>query len=208
VPLESGEPVTRVGLRTGPRLSVPLSRPDEFRGDDAPFSFPQWSLAYDAEVLVPMGGQFGMHLGFQGEVGCERGGGSCPIPVPGYGASLGLSHYVGNGTFSFAPAVVLRGASDFGLGSTGGPGSLLGVEASTTFALHEGTTALGLVPFCGVHRVLGSSTEATALYFGAVLAGHFASGGEFLEVTAGLGRAEMRDGPRWTVPLFGLRGGP
>jgi hypothetical protein len=208
VPLETGEPTARIGLRTGPRLSVPLSRPEEFRGDEAPFSFPQLGLAYELELLTPLGGQAALHLGVQGEIGCARYL-TCPMPVPGYGVSAGLSHYVGNGVFSVAPAVVLRGATDFGLFSEGGPGSILGVEASATFALHEGHTAVGLVPFCGVHRVIGAGRDTTALFFGAVIAGHFSLGGDdSLEVTAGVGRAELRGGPRWTVPLLGVRGGP
>jgi hypothetical protein len=209
VPVEPGETVTRVGVRTGPKLAVPLSRPEEFRGDEAPFSFPQWAFAYDLELLTGLGDGPALHVGFQGEVGCGHRNYSCPAPVPGYGLSLGLSHYLGNGEFSVAPALSLRGATDFGMATLGGPGSQVGAELSATFALHWGRSAVGLVPFCGAHRVIGAGRDASALYYGLVLAGHFSMGGrDFLELTGGLGRVRMKGGPEWTVPLLGVRGGP
>lgn len=208
-PLEPQGMTTRLGFRSGPRLSVPISRPREFRGDDAPFSFPQWAVAYDAQFLAPLGEQFALHLGLQGELGCGYHGSSCPVPVPGYGASVGFSQYVPLGPLSVAPAVMLRGATDFGFGSLGGPGSLLGAEASLSLALHDGDTSVGLVPFCGVHRVIGDRGDTSALYFGAVLAGHFSlGGGDALELSAGLGRVRMDNGPSWTVPLLGLSATP
>ncbi len=208
-PVAPGKVTSRLGLRTGPKLSVPLSRPDEFRGDEAPFSFPQWAFAYDAELLVPLGEGPVLHLGAQGEVGCDNRNYSCPAPVPGYGLSMGLSHAVGTEDFSVAPALTLRGATDFGLATEGGPGSQVGAELAVTFALHAESTSVGLVPFCGVHRVIGLGGDTVAVYYGLVLAGHFAVGdGEFLELTGGLGRVRMQGGPEWSVPLFGVRGGP
>lgn len=205
-PLEPGTSHDRVGIHSGPRLAVPLSRPQNFHGDDAPFSIPQWAFAYDVQHLEPLGNQFALHLGFQAEIGCTYH--SCPVPVPGFGVSTGLSHYVPLGVLSVAPAVMLHGATDFGLGVVGGPGSQVGAEASLTLGLHDGTTAVGFTPFCGVHRVFGTRGDTLALYFGTVISGHFSLGGDdALELSTGLGRVEMERGPSWTVPIFGLSGG-
>lgn len=213
VRLAPGNPshvTTRAGMRTGPRLSVPLQAPEEFQGNRAPFSFPQWSVAYDADLLIPVGGGTGVHLGFQGEVGCDEIEASCPVPVPGYGLSLGLSHYFRLGDVSLAPAVVLRGATDFGLASVGGPSSVLGVEASASLAVHGGDgTVVGVVPFFGVHRLIISDRTASATYAGVALAGQFdMGGGEFVELTAGGGLVSMRGVDPWWAPIFGIRGGP
>lgn len=206
-PLEPGGTAGSVGFRSGPRLSVPVSQPRNFHGDAAPFSAPQWGLAYDAQLLAPLSEQFALHLGFQAELSCTYSG--CPLPIPGYGVSLGLSQYVSLGPLSIAPAVMLKGATDFGLGVVGGPGSQVGAEASLSLALHDGSTSVGLVPFCGVHRVLGERGSASALYFGAVIAGHFSLGvGDAVELSMGLGRVRMDRGPAWTVPLLGLSGTP
>lgn len=206
-PLEPDDVTARVGFRSGPRLSVPLSQPRNFHGDDAPFSAPQWAFAYDGQFLVPMGESFALHLGLQAEVGCSSR--ACPVPVPGYGVSLGLSQYIPMGPLSVAPAVMVNGATDFGLGVVGGPGSQVGAEASVTLALHDGSTSVGFAPFCGVHRVLGARGDTSALYFGAVIAGRFSLGvGDAVEVSMGLGRVQMERGPGWTVPLLGITGDP
>lgn len=199
----------RAGVRAGPRLSVPIARPEDFEGNRKPFAFPQWAVAYELELLVPLGGGTGMHVGFQGELGCEFANEACPVPVPGYGMSLGLSEYFQAGPVSVAPAVTLRGATDFGLATYGGPGSIIGVEASATLALHSEGTAVGIVPFLGVHRLVGTGRDVSATYAGAAIAGHFDIGdGQFLELSAGAGLVRMRGVPDWWVPLFGITGGP
>jgi hypothetical protein len=209
VPGDMGRMNTRAGLRTGPRLSVPLQAPEDFKGNRSPFSTPQWSVAYDADMLVPLGGGTGLHLGFQGEVGCDEAEATCPVPLPGYGLSMGLSQYLQLGHVSLAPAVMLRGATDFGLATIGGPSSILGVEASASLAVHLDGTVVGVVPFLGAHRLILSDRTTTATYGGLALAGHFdVGGGEFLELTAGTGLVRMRGVEDWWAPIFGIRGGP
>lgn len=209
VPGNPGQVTTHAGMRTGPRLSVPLQAPEEFRGNRAPFSSPQWAVAYDANLLVPLGGGTGLHVGFQGEVGCDEIEATCPVPVPGYGLSMGLSHYFQLGDVSLAPAVMLRGATDFGLATVGGPGSVVGAEASLSLGLRMDDTVLGVVPFLGVHRLVISDRNASATYGGLALAGHFELGdGMFIELSAGAGRVDMRGVEPWWAPIFGIRGGP
>lgn len=199
----------RLGLRTGPRLSVPLQAPEDFRGNRAPFSSPQWSVAYDVDLLVPLGGGTGLDVGFQGELGCGEVELTCPIPVPGYGLSMGLSHYLQFGDMSVAPAVMLRGATDFGIGVEGGPGSVVSVEASASLGLHLDDAVVGVVPFFGVHRLVISERSESATYGGLALVGHFELGeGQFIELTSGAGLVRMRGVPPWWVPIFGIRGGP
>ncbi|WP_164016627.1 hypothetical protein [Pyxidicoccus trucidator] len=212
VRLARGDPshmTTRAGMRTGPRMSVPLQAPEDFEGNRAPFSSPQWSVAYEADLLFPVGGGTGLHVGFQGEVGCDELEATCPVPIPGYGLSMGLSHYFELGDVSLAPAVMLRGATDFGLASVGGPSSVVGAEASASLAVRMDDTVVGVVPFLGVHRVVIGDRTTTATYGGMALAGHFEFGdGEFLELTAGAGRVDMRGVEPWWAPIFGFRGGP
>ncbi|NMO15062.1 hypothetical protein HPC49_08275 [Pyxidicoccus fallax] len=210
VPGNPGQVTARAGVRTGPRLSVPLQDPEHFQGNRAPFSTPQWAVAYDGDMLVPLGGGTGLHVGLQGEVGCDEVEATCPVPVPGYGLSLGLSQYLQLGDVSLAPAVVLRGATDFGFGAKGGPSSILGVEASASLALRMEGTVVGVVPFLGVHRlILTEQRTASATYGGVALAGQFdLGGGEFLELTAGTGLVRMRGVEDWWVPIFGMRGSP
>ncbi|NVJ21599.1 hypothetical protein HUW62_10265 [Myxococcus sp. AM011] len=202
---------TRGGLRTGPRLTVPLQEPESFEGNDKPFSSPQWAVAYDFDVMVPVDGPTTqLHLGFQGELGCGADTDiSCPVPVPGYGLSMGLSHHLRWGRWSLAPAFILRGATDFGLGSEGGPGSMLGVEGSLSLGVDLGGATVGVVPFFGVHRLIVSERTVSATYSGLALAGHFAmEEGSFIELTAGAGHVKVRGVEGWWVPIFGLRGGP
>lgn len=208
VPGNPGQVTPRWGLRTGPRLSVPLQDPEHFKGNRNPFSSPQWAVAYDADMLVPLGGGAGLHVGFQGEVGCDEVEATCPVPVPGYGLTMGLSQYLQFGDVSLAPAVMLRGATDFGFATEGGPSSILGVEASASLAVRMDRTVVGVVPFIGVHRVIMSSERSvSATYGGMALAGHFELDGEFLELTAGTGVVHMRGVEDWWAPIFGFRGG-
>lgn len=201
--------VKRVGLRTGPRLSAPLQEPDRFEGNRSPFASPQWSVAYDADVQLPVAGGASVHVGFQGEVGCDESEVTCPLPLPGYGLYLGLSHYLDLGGVSVAPALVLRGATDFGLATEGGPGSVLGAEASVSLAVKLDGSHLGVVPFFGVHRVMLGDRDVSATYTGLALAGQFDLGdGTFLEFTTGGGLVRMRGVPDWWAPIFGIRGGP
>jgi hypothetical protein len=204
-----GQTTARAGLRTGPKLSVPLQTPEDFRGNSQPFHYPQWSVAYDADFLIPVSGGTGAHLGFQGEVGCDEAEVTCPLPVPGYGLSMGLSHYFELGEVSIAPAAILKGATDFGLATDGGPSSVLGAEASVSLAVRNGGIVLGVVPFYGVHRLILGERTTTATYAGLALAAQFDLGNsEFLELTAGAGRVDSRDVEPWWAPIFGIRGSP
>lgn len=189
------------GLRTGPRFSTALTPTSSlpggtFVGDGNSFAFPQWSVAYDLGLTTPVSERTALHFGAQGEF-------YYPVPLPAYGAYIGVSHYVPVGPFSIAPALCVRGASDLGLPSLGGTGTNAGAEFSTTLALRaEDSIRLGLVPFVGYHQVW-AATESTALFTGGVLALKF----EKIELTAGFGRVFLGSGQSWNVPLIGVRGG-
>src|SRR5206468_3331378 len=104
---------TTLGLRTGPRLSTALAPVGSATLDtnDA-WAFPQWSLAYDLAFLKPIDERTAMHFGAQGEF-------YYPFPLPAYGVYVGVSHARQAGPLSIAPALCVRGATDFGLSSIG-----------------------------------------------------------------------------------------
>jgi hypothetical protein len=200
----------QVGLRSGPRLSAPLAartsfNPDEqhFAGDNNSFSTRQWSVAYDLALSKPLTEKLSLHLGAQGEI-------YYPLPLPGYGLYGGVSTWFGGPTYGVAPALVVRGATDFGLNSRGGPGSIFGAEVASTFYFSpEERVALGVVPFLGVHQVFSrEDTSATTLYYGAALVMQLPLGTrDRLEFSGGAGRVKASGEPSWNAPIMGGRWG-
>ncbi|WP_224242705.1 hypothetical protein [Hyalangium gracile] len=196
------------GLRTGPRLSAPLAartsfNPSEqnFAGDRESFSTRQWSMAYDLAITRPLGEKLAMHIGVQGEF-------YYPVPLPGYGIYGGLSSWYGTPTIGVAPAVVVRGATDFGIESRGGPGTILGTEASASFYFNpEKRVSVGLVPFLGVHQVFSrTDARSTSLYYGGAMVMQFPLGGkDSIELSGGFGRVKASGEAGWNAPILGAR---
>ncbi|MBN8232248.1 hypothetical protein JYK02_32525 [Corallococcus macrosporus] len=196
----------QLGLRAGPRLNAPqLSERGEngaFQGDAKPFHSDQWGLNLDGSVTVPVGDQLSWHLGLQGEF--------IGLPVPGYGVYTGLSYYVGSERFGLAPALSVRGASNFGLGDTNSTSSLFGVEATCALTVQpEPGMSLGLVPFFSVQQSLvNPGSQVTTHFYGAVVAAQlkFGESRTKLELSGGFGRAHSGD-TSWNAPVAGVRGG-
>jgi hypothetical protein len=207
-PGQPGTSIFHAGLRAGPRLSAPLAartNPDSFdesfSGDNASFSTKQWSLAYDVALTKPLGEKLALHVGVQGEF-------YYPVPLPGYGLYMGVSSWYGTPNVGVAPALVLRGATDFGLSTRGGPGTILGAEASSTFYLStEERVAVGLVPFLGIHEVFSrEQSRSTLLYYGGAVVMQLPLGkNDRVELSAGGGRAKEQGGASWNVPILGGR---
>ncbi len=197
----------QAGLRTGPRLSAPIAArnsldPAEknFPGDRSSFSTRQWSLAYDLALTRPLGEKLALHLGAQGEF-------YYPVPLPGYGLYAGLSSWYGTERLGVAPALVMRGATDFGLATRGGPGSILGLEASASLYFSpDKPVTLGLVPFLGLHEVFSHHEKVATLYYGAALVMQLPLGREDrLEFSGGFGRVKQKGEDSWNVPILGTR---
>ena len=196
----------QVGFRTGPRLSAPQlsdrGEQDPFQGDAKPLRSEQWGISYDAALTVPLAERLSLHAGLQGEFFL--------VPVPAYGLYTGLSYYVGSQQLGLAPAIAVRGASDFGLGDTDSTSSLFGVEGTCAFTVQpEAGMSLGIVPFLGVHQSLvNPGSQETAVYYGAVVAAQISlgEGKSKLELSGGYGRAHT-GGASWNVPVAGVRGG-
>lgn len=208
-PGDPSQRLAQLGVRTGPRLSAPLagSQPglaegDRFRGDDASFSTQQWGMAFDAAMTWPLTERLHLHTGLQGEF-------FLPLPIPGYGVYTGMSYYVGSERLGLAPAVALRGATDFGIDTRGGAGSMFGAEASCAFTLQpEKDVSLGFVPFFAWHTIGSSGRSDTSVYYGGVVAARFTWGWmDNVELSGGFGRARMGNGANWNVPILGVRGG-
>jgi hypothetical protein len=194
----------QLGLHTGPRLSVPVvSRSggpgsSSFAGDTNLFAMPQWGLAYDLGLTQPLTPATSLHLGVQGEFGY-------PIPLPAYGLYTGVSHYVSIGRVSLAPAATARFATDFGIPSFGGPGTLLGGDLSLTLGWHpEDRFAVGLVPFVSHQHLWTGPSQSYALYVGAALVARLKLSGGCFEVSGGFGRVFMPSIPAWTTPILGI----
>ncbi|RKH46160.1 hypothetical protein D7X55_10510 [Corallococcus sp. AB049A] len=196
----------QLGLRAGPRLNAPqLSERGEngtFHGDAKPFHNDQWGIDIDGSVTVPVSDRLSWHVGLQGEfVG---------LPVPGYGVYSGVSYYAGSERLGLAPALSVRGASDFGLGETDSTSSLFGVEATCAFTVQpEPGMSLGLVPFISVNQSLvNPGSQVTTYFYGAVVAAQLKFGGTRtkLELSGGFGRAHSGD-THWNAPVVGARGG-
>jgi hypothetical protein len=197
----------QAGLRSGPRLSSPLAaqeRPGQpFSGNRNIFSTQQWSVAYDFSLQKPLTEKLALHLGVNGEV-------YYPLPLPGYGLYMGLSSWYGTPNLGVAPALVVRGASDFGIETRGGPGHMAGVETSATFYFTpEERVCLGFVPFLGVHHVISlNDRSATTLYYGGALVMQVPLGRkDRLEFSGGFGQVKTPGEQSWNSPIFGARWG-
>lgn len=197
------------GIRSGPRLSAPVAArtsldfPQEgFGGDQSSFSTEQWSMAYDLAITKPLNEKLALHLGVNGEI-------YYPLPLPGYGVYGGLSTWVGSEELGISPALVVRGATDFGIDTRGGPGSILGTEVSTAlYFCPEPRVSLGLVPFFGVHQVFNRGESATSLYYGGAMVFQLPLGKkDRLEFSGGFGRAHVLGEAEWNVPILGTRWG-
>lgn len=194
----------QAGLRSGPRLSAPLAArfdgTQPFAGNGASFSPQQWSIAYDFAVQKPITEKLALHLGVNGEI-------YYPLPLPGYGVYLGLSSWYGTPTFGVAPSVVLRGATDFGLDTRGGPGSIFGAETSLAiYASPEERVCLGIVPFLGIHRVSSQNERATPLFYGAAAVVQLPLGKvDQFELSGGAGRVKAAGEKGWNSPILGGR---
>lgn len=213
--LVRGDPAklgTSLGLKSGPRLSVPLvaqlgpgpggpAPVVSFVGDANSFSTPQWSLAYEVGLVKALENGFAFHAGAQGEF-------YYPFPLPGYGLYGGLSHYFQLGALSLAPALGVRGATDFGMSTIGGSGSFAGAEAALTIAVHpEPRLSLGLVPFASWQYVWTAAGNTQATYVGAVVAIHLDLGLDKVEATGGFGRVFMPVVESWNAPILGVKVG-
>lgn len=194
-----------IGVRTGPRVSVPLATTGSFSGgfagDSNSFSVPQLSVAYDLGLTKPVTRWTALHVGAQGEF-------YYPFPLPGYGVYGGISHLIQVGSLVVTPAVAVRGATDFGLSSIGGPGTFAGGEASMSIAWRpEEKVAIGIVPFVNVQHLWTAGTETNAVYAGAVLVGHIETSVDTYELMGGFGRVFMPNVSSWNAPIIGLRAG-
>jgi hypothetical protein len=198
--------LVQAGLRSGPRLSAPLAArfdsSQPFSGNGNSFNTRQWSVVYDFAVSKPLTEKLALHLGLNGEI-------YYPLPLPGYGVYMGLSSWYGTPTLGVAPSVVVRGATDFGLDSRGGPGSIFGAETSLSFyASPEERVCLGVVPFLGIHRVFSNEERSTPMYYGAALVVQLPLGKEDqLELSGGAGRIKASGEPGWNSPILGARWG-
>ncbi|MBJ6762711.1 hypothetical protein JGU66_18255 [Myxococcaceae bacterium JPH2] len=207
--LGPGNPDARLfqlGIRSGPRLSASLNSTSStpFRGDTSTLATQQWGLAYDAALTFPVSERLSLHAGAQGEVT------PMTVPMPGYGVYAGASYYLGTERVGLGPALSVRGASDFGLTGRGGPGSMVGAEATCALALQpEPGVSLGLVPFFSWNQTFAREATSTwALYYGAVLAARVSlgRGSNQVELSGGFGRTRLGTGDRWNVPIVGVRG--
>jgi hypothetical protein len=205
-PGHPNDSLIQAGLRSGPRLSAPVAArfdtSQPFSGDSNSFSTRQWSVVYDFALAKPLTEKLALHLGVTGEI-------YYPLPLPGYGLYMGLSSWYGTPTLGIAPSLVVRGATDFGLNSRGGPGSILGAETSLSFyASPEERVCLGVVPFFGIHRVFSRDERATPLYYGAALVVQLPLGKtDQLELSGGAGQIKAPGEPSWNAPILGARWG-
>jgi hypothetical protein len=195
------------GLRAGPRLSASVSGPPPgggigtvFRGDNETFNIAQWAPAYDMFLSKGLTETTAIHIGAQGEV-------YYPFPLPAYGLYAGVSQYHRFGRLGIGPTLTARGATDFGIGLVGGPGTILGGEAACSIGVADDKLPFALIPFYGFHGVFARSTVTPSHYAGGVVAlqAHFRS--IFFEVTAGFGRVLQPGQKSWNAPIIGIRVG-
>lgn len=198
--------LVQAGLRSGPRLSAPLAArfntEQPFSGNGNSFSTRQWSVAYDFALQKPLTEKLALHLGVNGEI-------YYPLPLPGYGVYMGLSSWYGTPKLGVAPSLVVRGATDFGIDTRGGPGSIFGAETSLAFyAFPEERVCLGVVPFLGIHRVFSQNELSTPLFYGAAAVVQLPLGkADQLELSGGAGRVQASGEQGWNSPILGARWG-
>jgi hypothetical protein len=203
-PANVGQSTVMLGVRSGPYLSEPLAAGGGPANDANAFATSQWSpLSYDLSLTRRLNSVLALHVGGQGAF-------AYPLPIPGYGLYAGMSALFRVGAFSFAPALAARGATDFGIRSTGGPGSIVGGEGTLTLSISpEPDLTIGIIPFAGIHQVWSDAGNDVAYYYGVVAAVTLTLGPNLLEVSGGAGRAVLpgttSDG--WTVPIMGVRVG-
>lgn len=201
----AGEPFkgrALLGLQTGPRLSAPYSTTgSSFVGDRNSFAIPQFSFAYDLDGELPIDEAFSLHGGLQGEF-------YYPFPLPGYGVTVGASYRKAFGRFSISPALAMSGATDFGIGAIGGPGTIASGELTTNFAVEtEDGSVIGFVPFVGIHRIYATGADTPTLFTGFTFVLHVGSGRSRLQAMGGFGRVFTPDVPSWNVPILGAHAG-
>lgn len=193
------EPKTelRFGLRSSPRIATAEAQlgTSSFAGTDDAFHSPPWSIAWDFQVGVPLNRVLQLHAGLGTEV-------LYGIPFPALSLMLGVSALWNVGPLGIAPALSVRGGTDFGLAFTGPSGSIVAFDFSPTLSgTGDSATWLGLTPFVQGGWSFSARTDVRWLFAGAVVAMKF----NRLELSAGFGRAFFPDGRAWTVPLVGLR---
>ncbi len=197
-PLDPSEPENRLGIRSGPRLAQSLTTSksgllDPEVGTPLP---PELGVSIEYQRTQALVGALAFHLGAQ----CEL---LYALPFPGIGLMAGLSYRHQVGSFSIAPAVAVRGATDFGISVATAAGSYFGGDVSVTLSAAEGATArLGLTPFLSIWESVRSGTTDLVLFPGAMVFVRFQS----VELLVGFGRV-FTGGTAWNVPLLGIRAG-
>jgi hypothetical protein len=200
-PSSSLDPVgVNLGLRTGPRLANVLqpNTGSVLGATNSGSSFDlrnNLGLMWDLDVVVRTRSPIAFHLGAQAEFGY-------PIPVPGFGLFAGVSAALTKGQLTVAPALAIRGATDFGLaGITGASGSYLAADVCVTLSVRAlDDVRLALVPFFSVQQPASRVTLPFSLYAGGMVVARFGS----IEAMAGFGRV-FADAQSFNVPLMGLR---
>lgn len=196
-PLDPDEPEHRLGLRAGPRLASALARRDSGRldfevGTPTP---PELGVAVEYQRTQPLGRGLAAHLGVQAEL-------FYGLPLPGIGLMAGLSWRKQLGSVSIAPALALRGATDFGIATATVSGSFAGGDVGVSFSLAESDVArLGLTPFFSIWQSFRGTMD-TVFFTGGMLFARFRS----VELLMGFGRLYTGN-VAWNVPLLGVRAG-
>jgi hypothetical protein len=153
-------------------------------------------VALEFQRTQPLIGGLAAHFGAQAEV-------LYALPFPGIGLMAGLSYRHQIGSFSIAPAIAARGATDFGIAVATLEGSYVGGDLSVTISAKEGDTArLGITPFLSVNESFRSGVQDFVLFAGGTLFARFQS----VELLVGFGRV-FSGGAAWNVPLLGIRAG-
>ncbi len=196
-PLNAEEPEHRLSIRSGPRLasaltSLSASTLDTEVGTPTP---PELGVALEYQRTQPVGQGFALHAGVQAELFYF-------LPSPGLGLMGGISWRKQFGTVSIAPAIALRGASDFGISTATPSGSFISGDLGLSISAAEGDTArLGVTPFLSVVQSFRATMD-TVFFVGAMLFARFRS----FELLVGFGRI-YTGGVAWNVPLLGVRAG-
>lgn len=200
-PVDPAKGEVRFGVRTGPRLgnAITTRASGAFNGEADSFVPPNLGIAYDFAYTLPITRGFAVHFGAQGEV-------LYTIPLPAFGAMVGVSYRFQLGRVSIAPALGARGATDFMIGTLATRSSIVSGDASLTISGSDGElTRFGLAPFASVQHTFmpTARSEATTIFVGGLFFAHWKE----VELFAGAGRVITTAGDHWNVPLIGVRGG-